>query len=295
MGVSKMVGTPIPTEQELESISKAAQKLWELDENRLILGRHYSINLQGSKKVYQHDRESATESLFEFVDKDHFFSQPTYATFYRLLDNYEKETGKSEVVTSEEIQENKQFIDQIMLTKPIKYLRKYLVAKNLAPKENIAFKKFLYGIWFSLYRRGQRSDSCGFEHVFVGELKHGKVIGFHNWIQLFVEEKKGNLDYQGYICPRRRARRGHHDYYPEGDERIISLNFKWGSESKDVSSTFIGVSPEFEIALYTLCFLCGEEDNKIYLDDYDINIKCYRQGNNLGTCFPELLASHHDE
>merc|ERR1712063_87619 len=130
----------IPTEQELESISKAAQKLWELDENRLIPGRHYSINLQGSKKVYQHDRDSATESLFEFVDKDHFFSQPTYATFYRLLDNYEKETGKSEVVTSEEIQENKQFIDQIMLTKPIKYLRKYLVAKNLAPKENMLLR-----------------------------------------------------------------------------------------------------------------------------------------------------------
>merc|ERR1712137_935303 len=78
MGVSKMVGTPIPTEQELESISKAAQKLWELDENRLIPGRHYSINLQGSKKVYQHDRDSATESLFELWIKTTFsVNQPT--------------------------------------------------------------------------------------------------------------------------------------------------------------------------------------------------------------------------
>jgi len=288
-----MVGTPIPTEAELDSISKAVNKLWDLDENRLECDVHYRINLQGHKKVYQKDTDAAPESLFEFVDKDHFFSKGTYATFYKLLDNYEKTTGKAEVVTDEEIHENRQFIDQIMLTKPIKYLRKYLVAKGLAPKENVAFKKFLYGIWFTLYRRGTRNDSCGFEHVFVGELKNGKVIGFHNWIQLFVEERKGNLDYQGYICPRRRRDRHDHSHYePNGDERIISLNFKWGSESKDVSSTFIGVSPEFEVALYTLCFLCGGEDNKIYLDDYDINIKCYHQGKHLGTCFPELLSMH---
>merc|ERR1712039_18867 len=126
MGVI-MVGTPHPTEAELSSISEAAKKLWDLDENRLTPGEHYAINLQGHKKVYQHDTDAAPESLFQFVNKDHFFSLPTYATFYRLLDNYEKTIGKTEVVTTEEIQENRQFIDQIMLTKPIKYLRKYLV------------------------------------------------------------------------------------------------------------------------------------------------------------------------
>lgn len=284
--------TPIPTEEELNSISQAVNKLWDLDENRLESGVHYRINLQGHKKVYQHDTDAASDSLFEFVDKDHFFSLPTYATFYHLLDNYEKTVGKAEVVTDEEVAENRRFIDQIMKTRCIKYLHKYLQAKGKADKDKNIFKRQLYKIWFSLYRRGTRNDSCGFEHVFVGELRSGKVIGFHNWIQLFVEEKKGNLDYQGYICPRRRSRRHHDDYHPDGDERLISLNFKWDGESKDVSSSFIGVSPEFEIALYTLCFLCGKENNKIYLDDYDVNIKCYHQGHNLGTCFPELLATH---
>ena len=205
--------TPEPTERELESISKAVNKLWDLDENKLIPDVHYKINLQGHKKVYQHDTDAAAESLFEFVDKDHFFKQPTYATFFQLLDNYEKTIGKEEVVTDHEIMENRQFIDQILKTKCITYLHKYLIAKGKANSDPQVFKKQLYKIWFSLYRRGTRNDSCGFEHVFVGELKNGKVIGFHNWIQLFVEEKKGNLDYQGYICPRRRARRGHHDYY----------------------------------------------------------------------------------
>lgn len=291
-----MAKTPNPTEHELESISAAAQRIWDLDDNCLQPGVHYKINLQGHKKVYQKDTDAADESLFEFVDKDYFFKCPTYATFYRLLDNYEKTTGVQETVTKEEINENRQFIDQIMATRPINYLRKYLAIKGKAPKDKIAFKKELYRIWFNLYKRKTRNDSSGFEHVFVGEVKNGKVIGFHNWIQLFVEERKGNIDYQGYICPRRRrdAHKRHETYHPDGEERLISLNFKWGSESKDVSSTFIGVSPEFEIALYTLCFLCGEENNKIHLDDYDVNIKCYRYGGNIGTSFPELLGAHNE-
>ena len=42
-------------------------------------------------------------------------------------------------------------------------------------------------------------------------------------------------------------------------DRMISLQFDWGAERKEVSSIFIGTSPEFEIALYTLCFVAGAE------------------------------------
>lgn len=65
------------------------------------------------------------------------------------------------------------------------------------------FKGKLYDLWFKLYRRtrGSRAlDSSGFEHVFVGETRGKKeVIGFHNWIQFYLQEKAGNVDYQGYI------------------------------------------------------------------------------------------------
>lgn len=44
-----------------------------------------------------------------------------------------------------------------------------------------------------------REDSCGFEHVFVGETKNGQeVMGLHNWIQFYLQEKHNNVDYKGY-------------------------------------------------------------------------------------------------
>ena len=42
-------------------------------------------------------------------------------------------------------------------------------------------------------------NSSGFEHVFVGESRDHDVIGFHNWIQFYLQEKHGNVDYRGYF------------------------------------------------------------------------------------------------
>jgi hypothetical protein len=32
------------------------------------------------------------------------------------------------------------------------------------------------------------------------------VVGLHNWIRLYLEEKKGNIDYRGFIKPKRKPR-----------------------------------------------------------------------------------------
>lgn len=57
--------------------------------------------------------------------------------------------------------------------------------------------------------------------MFVGEIKkldHGglEVTGFHNWIQLYLSEKAGNLDYKGY--------------------------FKWGTVSMNMIALFNSIS-----------------------------------------------------
>lgn len=41
--------------------------------------------------------------------------------------------------------------------------------------------------------------SSGFEHVFLSEIKRGKIIGLHNWIYFAEAEKRGQLNYKGWM------------------------------------------------------------------------------------------------
>ncbi|XP_065619171.1 uncharacterized protein LOC136063149 [Quercus suber] len=122
-----------------------------------------------------------------------------------------------------------------------------------------------------------------FYHVFVGEIKQRgeqEVSGFHNWLQFYLEEAKGRVDYQGYIFPRRRGQT------PDYETQLLTVQFEWNGVLKSVSSMFVGVSPEFEVALYALCFYMGGEDNYIQLGPYPVNIKCYHLGDRIGSVFP---------
>ena len=73
---------------------------------------------------------------------------------------------------------------------------------------------------------------------------------------------------------------------PDSETQLLTIQFEWNGVLKSVSTTMIGVSPEFELALYTLCFYMGREDNRIELGPYYVNVKCYRLGNKLGSAFP---------
>jgi len=73
---------------------------------------------------------------------------------------------------------------------------------------------------------------------------------------------------------------------PDSETQLLTVQFEWNGVLKSVSSTLIGVSPEFEIALYTLCFYMGGEENHIQLGPYPVNIKCYRLGDKIGSAFP---------
>lgn len=271
-----------PSEEELSDLSRACNKLWELDINRLVPGKDYQIDCGEGKKVYEKE-DMAQGSLFSWLSED-TFRKPTFSRFCSLLDNYNPQEGYKEVVTSQELQEQAAFVEEISRTAPIKYLHKYLSSKGIVSENYQDFKRMMTSLWFELYGRGGTSScSSAFEHVFVGEIKNRgeqEVSGFHNWLQFYLEEAKGRVDYQGYIFPRRRGQ------VPDSETQLLTIQFEWNGVLKSVSSTLIGVSPEFEIALYTLCFYMGGEDNQIELGPYPVNIKCYRLGNKIGSAFP---------
>eukprot|EP00937_MAST-01D_sp_MAST-1D-sp2_P003546 g3546.t1 len=342
---AKIAAPLMPTAEELDSLSVACGRLWELDDNRLTPGKEYRINVQAGKHAgSRHD--AAKEPLFTHVDDcvvddgHNSAKHKTYRAFVALLDNYERETGVAEQVTAEERAEEAAFLSAVLRTRPMRYLQAYLSAKNLlTPAERVegsaAFRARLHKIWFQLYSRDTRGDSCGFEHVFVGEVRNGEVTGFHNWLQFYLEERKGAVDYKGYIQPRRRRGRAggperRHapdgsgvytkdefvEYYggtsewnkakrasrgrgaaPEGDRglpgnnaHLLTLQFSWEQETKQMSSSFIGVSPEFELALYTLCFLAGEQENDVEVGGYRVRVTCYKIARDkIGTSFPKAL------
>lgn len=272
-----------PTQKELSDLSKACSKLWELDLNRLVPGQDYEIDCGEGKKPWQ-EGDMAQNSLFCWVSED-VFRRPTYARFCDLLDNYNPNQRASEVVTSDEKHEETAFVEEISRTAPIKYLHKYLVAKGLVPYHYEGFKRKMKSLWFDLFdRSGTCYSSSAFEHVFVGEVKQRQtkeVSGFHNWIAFYLEEAKSRIDYQGYIFPRRRGQ------IPASQTQLLTIQFTWNGVLKSLSSTLIGVSPEFEIALYTLCFYGGEQDNYIELGPYNVNMRCYRlEGDKIGSAFP---------
>ncbi|NXT61814.1 ENDUA protein, partial [Chaetops frenatus] len=212
------------------------------------------------------------------------------AAFVSLLDNYKTSTGVAEVVTPEEIVENNCFLDAILATEVMRLAYDYLLKKNLA-KPNLAdFKHQLYDIWFQLYARkgGDRPDSCGFEHVFVRETRHGKeILGLHNWVQFYLQEKHIQIDYKGYVARKNKTR-------PDEDDQVLSSQFSWKGSVKPIGSTFIGVSPEFEFALDTVIFLLSEERvtrETVKTDEYELQMVVWHHGHHIGTAYPVLLST----
>jgi poly(U)-specific endoribonuclease len=80
----------------------------------------------------------------------------------------------------------------------------------------------------------------------------------------------------------------------DDEDRVLTVQFTWNGEVKPVTTLFIGTSPEFELALYTLCFVAGREANHVVIDRYRLNIRCHpyrtRDGVMIGSSFPELIS-----
>lgn len=272
-----------------EELSQILTKLWELDDNKIYPGEDFKIDLQRyvcNARQCVDDYQDSRRPMFEWIDEEKIFSRETYKTFRALLDNYEAACGEPEQVTYEEVSENRAFINAIMETEVMKECHKYLVEKGKAPAAVDKFKCQLYNLWFMLIRRtkGDKDfDSSSFEHVFVGEHRGNEFIGLHNWIQIFLQEKAGCIDYHGYF----RRETIQDDQFP----RLMAIQFTFrdadGSEKeKPMCSTFIGTSPEFEIAAYTICFFTKPGITDVQIGEYETEVACMPLGpKHVGTAY----------
>ncbi|XP_051916975.1 uridylate-specific endoribonuclease C [Hippocampus zosterae] len=277
-----------------QELSNLFNELWRLDTNRMTPGVDYTVSVQGRAGFVspgtQFALDHASLPLFSNVNELKMRNTTTIFRLLRLLDNYERSTGVAERVTTEEKVETSRFLDAILETEVMKRTHRYLVSKGQSSSNLRDFKSQLRLIWFHLYHRQRNTgpDSCGFEHVFVGEIKsNSEITGFHNWIQFYMQEKGSLLDYKGYKAKE-------HDL-PDEDDHVMSLQFSWHSVLKPVGSSFIGTSPEFEMALFTVIFLMNSERTTtvlVNIDQCQMELVVIRHGRSLGTAYPKLLSSN---
>lgn len=84
---------------------------------------------------------------------------------------------------------------------------------------------------------------------------------------------------------------------PDENKHILALQFSWKNGIKPKGSIFIGVSPEFEFALYTLCFLTSPNERvRIQFSFYHVEIVCHHYNQkHIGTTYPVLLKYQNQE
>ncbi|XP_060051474.1 uridylate-specific endoribonuclease [Erinaceus europaeus] len=251
------------TKEELQDIS---ERIYRADTNKaqkedIVLNSQNCIS--PSETGDQVDR--CSEPLFTYVNEK-LFSKPTYAAFINLLNNYHRTTGQGEHFSTQQLAEQDTFLTEVMKTAVMKELYRFLHQQNRYTSEQ-EFVNDLKNMWFGLYSRGnEEGDSSGFEHVFSGEVKKGKVTGFHNWIRFYMQEKEGLVDYYSHIYD------GPWDSYPD----VLAMQFNWDGYYKEVGSAFIGSSPEFEFALYSLCFIARPgKVCQLSLGGYPLAVKTY--------------------
>merc|ERR1719483_1646035 len=101
--------------------------------------------------------------------------------------------------------------------------------------------------WIQFYLQ-EKAGNIDYHGYFRGE----DMIGMHNWIQFYLQEKAGNIDYHGYF--RKSTEKD------DENLRLLAIQFDWKDiKGKPYCSCFVGSSPEFEIAAYTISLLLDRD------------------------------------
>ena len=98
----------------------------------------------------------------------------------------------------------------------------------------------------------------------------------------------GKVDYRGFIGEKQK----------QGQDFMITVQFSWDEDLTDsddgalkaVGGTMLGTSPEFEMAMYTVAWVYGKENNvvniPIVLEDQKFHLIAHvLKGEYLGTCY----------
>ncbi|XP_050335843.1 endoribonuclease CG2145 [Bactrocera neohumeralis] len=210
-----------------------------------------NVNFQGKTRSFARD-DRAAEPLLQTDDALYTTdASSTIPLLRRLFDNYLLDVNAVEGTTAEQAQEELDFLNAVLKTSIMKHTMLFLQQRGLVAANHKAQIELLRSIWFTQYSRSRgRMGSSGFEHVFLAELRDETILGLHNWIYFHEQEAQGNLDYKGFI----------EKIQLDKNKYVLATRFTFHNHIKPYNTLFIGTSPEFELSVYTVCFLLHVEE-----------------------------------
>ncbi|EFN67408.1 Placental protein 11, partial [Camponotus floridanus] len=244
-----------------DEVKKLTENLFTMDKNNAY--QYITVNLQGETKE---DGTTDDASLPLLDVKPEAYEIPTIKNTLALHDNYEMDVKTKETVTPEERKEESELLDNFLETDVFKAAMKFLVEKEFIPNDEYEFKDTLKRIWFSQFQRVEgEPSSSGFEAVFLAEKLDSYMIGPQSWIYFAKQEAQKKLDYRGYIKDTKLG--------DKGEAIKVRTAFNIPDTKHSVTTLLVGLSPELEMALYTVCFYVRPNDVcPISLGGKDVNL-----------------------
>ncbi|NER29965.1 MAG: endoribonuclease [Symploca sp. SIO1C4] len=294
------------------------QQIWESDENQFsVSARNSSGDWEDKNADILLDEQVkasgkpgidlATRPLFYKVNEDKLFDKKlTYVNFIQLLDNYTIRTLDPEFTPDQEEQEQRDFINLIISTKPIQITLEYINQELGANLSQIQFKAKLQRIWFELYTNYYNGKSThfasGFEHVFVGEGKFnirsgnnldnlGTISGYHSWVKFYLDEQNQRVNFLGYKYDLK-GKAGSNNPNVVTLQMLQDVTDMRGNIIaqlfKKKGGFFVGPSPECEIAMATVAYFQSidgliRDRQRISINDANYNLVLYRSTNPNGS------------
>ncbi|KAL3989775.1 Endoribonuclease XendoU family protein [Acanthocheilonema viteae] len=252
--------------------------------------RQQDINKADNKQIildYQNrttvndPSDKAQRRFFKHVDPA-LLKKNMYRKWIALSNEFVPEVGIEEKDTPKKRKAIDDFLAAAFNTSIWRNLFGFLQSKHHPYTRDFqTFYSRIKQLWFEGYsRKSNIISSSGFEHVFMGEHKGSDISGMHSWLRFHLLEQNTSqqFDYHGYIIKRFNF--------------MAAVKFSWRNHTKQAASFFIGTSPEFDLALYTLCFLTRQLNRtcQFEIDGCTFFITSYnfkqRGKNFIGTIYP---------
>ncbi len=236
----------------------------------------------------------------------------TYNLCRRLFNNYILDPGERDQISSFEREEEREFIEAILPTKPIQIAKEAVGRNRGRALTDIEFALAIEEAFFFQGKAGSKNAS-GFEHVFVGEQKDTgekpdniavDLGGYHFWYKYFLDDggKNSTMEFPDRISYGKSEYTGPNASQGILVPEVITLSYTWDAPEfdnngnptgkkqllkKPIGGFWVGCSPEGLVALSMVRLLVRLSNTTINNARYELALfPLENNRNSIRTFYP---------